>query len=59
MTFTVRTSNTVSYTSPTLGGLQFSVYVGFGDASGLRSASSSYQADVTYSHGPVAAVLAA
>nr|WKF60352.1 Outer membrane porin protein 32 [Paraburkholderia busanensis] len=59
MTFTVRTSNTVSYTSPTLGGLQFSVYAGFGDAGGVRSAGSSYQADVTYTHGPVAAVLAA
>jgi predicted porin len=59
MTFTVRTSNTVSYTSPELGGVQFSMYAGFGDAGGLRSAGSSYQADVTYTHGPVAAVLAA
>ena len=32
MTFTVRTSNTVSYTSPTLAGLQFSLYAGLGDA---------------------------
>jgi predicted porin len=59
MTFTVRTSNTLSYTSPVLGGLQMSVYAGFGDAGGFRSAGSSYQADVTYSHGPISAVLAA
>ncbi len=59
MTFTVRTSNTVSYTSPSMGGLQFSIYTGFGDAGGLRSAGSSYQADVTYAHGPIGAVFAA
>ncbi|WP_246795321.1 porin [Burkholderia perseverans] len=59
MTFVVRTSNTLSYTSPTLAGLQFSVYVGFGDAGGLRSGGSSYQADVTYAHGPFSAVAAA
>ncbi|WP_109477138.1 porin [Paraburkholderia sp. C35] len=59
MTYAVRTSNTVSYTSPTLSGVQFSVYVGFGDAGGLRSAGASYQADVTYSHGPFSAVAAA
>jgi predicted porin len=58
MTYAVRTSNTVSYTSPTLSGLQFSVYVGFGDAGGLRSAGASYQADVTYANGPFSAVAA-
>ncbi|MFM0290755.1 porin [Paraburkholderia megapolitana] len=59
MTFTVRTSNTLSYTSPTLAGLQFSIYAGFGDAGGLRSAGSSYQADVTYTNGPFSAIAAA
>jgi predicted porin len=59
MTYTVRTSNTVSYTSPTLAGLQFSLYAGLGDAGGFRSPGSSYQADVTYSRGPIAAVFAA
>ncbi|MGH8779931.1 porin [Paraburkholderia sp.] len=59
MTFTVRTSNTLSYTSPTFSGLQFSVYAGFGDAGGLRSAGSSYQADVTYTNGSFSAIAAA
>lgn len=59
MTFTVRTSNTLSYTSPVISGLQFSVYTGFGDAGGLRSAGASYQGDVTYSTGPFSAVFAA
>ncbi len=58
-TYAVRTSNTVSYTSPTMSGLQFSVYAGFGDAGGLRSGGASYQADVTYTQGPFAAIAAA
>ncbi len=58
-TYAVRTSNTVSYTSPSLSGLQFSVYVGFGDAGGLRSGGASYQADVTYARGPFSAIAAA
>jgi predicted porin len=58
MTYVVRTSNTVSYQSPVIAGLQAGVYAGFGDAGGLRSAGSSYQADLQYNNGPIAAAVA-
>jgi predicted porin len=56
--FAFRTSNTISYMTPEIGGFQAGVFVGFGDAGGLRSAGSSYQFDVTYEHGPLAAFVA-
>lgn len=56
--FAFRTSNTISYMTPEVGGFQAGVFVGFGDAGGLRSAGSSYQFDVTYEHGPLAAFVA-
>lgn len=56
--FAFRTSNTISYMTPEFGGLQGGVYIGFGDAGGLRSAGSSYQFDLTYEHGPFAAFVA-
>jgi predicted porin len=58
MTYVVRTSNTVSYQSPVIAGLQAGIYAGFGDAGGLRSAGSSYQADLQYNSGPIAATVA-
>ncbi|TCW86920.1 porin [Burkholderia sp. SRS-46] len=56
--FAFRTSNTLSYQSPEIAGFQAGVYVGFGDAGGARSAGSSQQFDVTYTHGPFAAFVA-
>ncbi|MEX3690917.1 porin [Paraburkholderia sp. BR14263] len=56
--FTFRTSNTVSYVTPEFAGLQAGIYVGFGEAGGLRSAGSSQQFDVTYAHGPFATFVA-
>lgn len=57
-TFSFRTSNTISYVSPSFAGLQVGMYLGLGDAGGFRSAGSSYQFDVTYEHGPFAAFVA-
>lgn len=57
-TYGIRTSNTVSYLSPSFYGLKGSVFVGFGNAGGLRSTGSSYQFDVTYDQGPFAAFVA-
>lgn len=57
-TYGIRTSNTVSYISPSFYGLKGSVFVGLGNAGGLRSAGSSYQFDVTYDHGPFSAFVA-
>jgi predicted porin len=56
--FSFRTSNTVSYVTPEIAGLQAGVYLGFGDAGGLRAAGSSRQFDVTWEHGPFAAFVA-
>ena len=56
--FSYRTSNTVSYQSPEIGGFQAGVYFGFGDAGGTRSAGSSRQIDLTYEQGPFAAFVA-
>ena len=56
--FAFRTSNTISYMTPEVGGFQAGVFIGLGDAGGLRSAGSSYQFDVTYEHGPFAAFVA-
>lgn len=56
--FSFRTSNTLSYQSPEIAGFQAGLYVGFGDAGGVRSAGSSQQFDVTYAHGPFAAFVA-
>ncbi|KVL85627.1 porin [Burkholderia stagnalis] len=56
--FAIRTSNTLSYMSPEFAGFRAGVYVGFGDAGGARSAGSSQQFDVTYTHGPFAAFVA-
>jgi predicted porin len=58
MTFVARTNNTISYQSPIFAGLQAGLYLGFGSAGGLRSAGSSYQADLQYNQGPVAATVA-
>lgn len=57
-TYGIRTSNTVSYISPSFNGLKGGVYVGLGDAGGLRGTGASYQFDVTYDHGPFAAFVA-
>ena len=57
-TYGIRTSNTVSYLSPSWNGLKGGVYVGLGDAGGLRGTGASYQFDVTYDHGPVSAFVA-
>lgn len=57
-TYGIRTSNTISYLSPSLYGLKGSVFIGLGNAGGLRSTGSSYQFDVTYDHGPFAAFVA-
>lgn len=56
--FSFRTSNTVSYVTPEFAGLQAGVYLGFGNAGGLRAAGSSQQFDVTYEHGPFNAFVA-
>lgn len=56
--FAYRTSNTVSYMSPEVGGFQAGIYIGLGDAGGFQSAGSSKQFDVTYEHGPFAAFVA-
>jgi predicted porin len=56
--FAFRTSNTISYMTPEIGSFQAGAFVGFGDAGGLRSAGSSYQFDLTYEHGPLAAFVA-
>lgn len=56
--FSFRTSNTVSYVTPEIAGLQAGVYLGFGDAGGVRAAGSSRQFDVTWEHGPFAAFVA-
>ncbi|RQQ45038.1 porin [Burkholderia stagnalis] len=58
MTYVVRTSNTISYQSPVVAGLQAGLYVGFGTEGGLRSGGSSYQADLQYNQGPIAAAVA-
>jgi len=57
-TFAYRTSNTVSYVTPELAGLQAGFYVGLGDAGGFQSAGASYQFDITYEHGPFAGFMA-
>jgi predicted porin len=57
-TFAARTSNTASYISPNFAGLQGGIYVGLGNLGGFRSAGSSYQFDLTYENGPVAAFIA-
>ncbi|CAB3807804.1 Outer membrane porin protein 32 [Pararobbsia alpina] len=57
-TFAARTSNTVSYLLPEFAGLQGGIYVGLGNAGGLGSAGSSYQFDLTYARGPLAAFVA-
>ncbi|CAE6942101.1 Outer membrane porin protein 32 [Paraburkholderia domus] len=54
-TYTIRTSNTAAYISPTYAGLQASVYAGLGTSGGFREPGSNYQFSVTYDHGPVAA----
>lgn len=56
--FSFRTSNTVSYVTPEFAGLQAGVYLGFGNAGGVRSAGASQQFDITYAHGPFAAFVA-
>ncbi|QBR04151.1 porin (plasmid) [Paraburkholderia pallida] len=56
--FAFRTSNTISYMSPEVAGFQGGIYLGFGDAGGLRSAGSSQQVDLTWEHGPFAAFVA-
>jgi predicted porin len=58
-TFETRTSNTLSYLTPSFSGLKGGVYVGFGDAGGLRGTGASYQFDVTYDQGPLSAFVAA
>ena len=55
--YTYRTSNTVSYISPNVAGLQASAYLGLGTAGGYRSGGSSYQYAVTYDNSAVSAVL--
>jgi predicted porin len=57
-TFETRTSNTLSYLTPSFYGLKGGLYVGFGDAGGLRGVGASYQFDVTYDHGPLSAFVA-
>jgi predicted porin len=57
-TYGIRTSNTLSYISPTFYGLKGSVFVGLGDAGGLRGTGASYQFDVTYDQGPFSAFVA-
>lgn len=56
--FSFRTSNTISYVTPEIAGLQAGLYLGFGDAGGLRAAGSSQQFDVTWEHGPFSAFVA-
>ncbi|WP_321926766.1 porin [Burkholderia sp. BCC1998] len=57
-TYGIRTSNTISYLSPTYHGLKGGVYFGFGDSGGVRGTGASYQFDVTYDQGPIAAFVA-
>jgi len=57
--YTVRTANTLSYTSPHLAGFQASIYVGLGNAGGFRQPGSSVQYSLTYDNGPFAASYAA
>jgi predicted porin len=57
-TYEIRTSNTISYLSPSFHGLKGGIYLGLGNAGGLRQAGASYQFDVTYDQGPFSAFVA-
>jgi predicted porin len=57
-TYGIRTSNTISYLTPSFHGLKGGVYVGLGNAGGLRGTGASYQFDVTYDQGPFSAFVA-
>ncbi|RKP56628.1 porin [Pararobbsia silviterrae] len=54
-TYTIRTSNTVSYISPFIMGFRASVYVGLGTAGGYRSPGSSVEYALMYDNGPFSA----